>query len=163
MALVHTQTPSGLVVASEGSDERAAAAALREYDCDLRLVPQDSDTFGRRVYKVYRYAGPDHPALFVCGWWDELGNPYPLSASGLLELVKRLDRNTRSSEQSADVHNAELVAHRRQDADAELDEIEREFGKRLSGKWSQPLPRSRSLYAARNRARAKTKTPELKP
>jgi hypothetical protein len=153
MSLVYTQSPSGLVLATHGSDEAAAAAALREYDRDLRLVPQDSDAYGRRIYKVYRYVGSERPAQFVCGWWDELGNPYPLSVTGLLDMVQRLDRNTRGAVQDADARNAELTARRRRDAEADFDDIVDEFKDRVDGKKLSPLPRSRSLHAARNRVR----------
>ena len=164
MGLVLSQSASGLVLACEGSDEAACAAALREYDSDLRLVPQDSDAFGQRVYKVYRYVGSEQPAQFVCGWWDELGNPYPgLSVTGLLEMVKRLDRNTRFENVDPDERNRELLERRRKEASEEMDAIAREFAGRIDGTKSSPLPRSRSLYAARNRVRASTTTPELKP
>ena len=164
MGLVLSQSASGLVLATEGADEAACVAALKEYDCDLRLVPQDSDHFGRRVYKVFRYAGSEQPAQFVCGWWDDLGNPYDgLSVTGLLDMVKRLDRNTSWKNVDPDVKNAELTAQRQREANEALDEIADEFRGKLDGKKSSPLPRSRSLYAARNRVRARTTTDELKP
>jgi hypothetical protein len=164
VGLVFTDSPSGLVLATHGSDEAATAAALREWDPDLRLVPQDSDHFGRRVYKVYRYRGSEQPAEFLCGWWDDLGNPYDsLSVTGLLEMVKRLDRNTRSDYIDPDVKNARLTAQRRHDAAAELDAVAEEFAGRIDGKKSSPLPRSQSLRRARDKVRARTTTNELKP
>lgn len=164
MSFVLSQSASGLVLACEGADEVACQAALREYDRDLRLVPQDSDHFGRRIYKVYRYMGSETPAQFVCGWWDELGNPYDqLSVTGLLDMVKRLDRNTRWENVDPDTKNEKLVASRREDAREKLMEIGRTFEGRLDGKKSSPLPRSRSLYQARSRARASQIPDELKP
>lgn len=165
MGLVFTDTPSGLVLATEGSDEAACAAALREYDRDLRLVPQDSDHFGRRVYKVFRYVGSERPAIFVCGWWDEFGRPYDgLSVTGLLEMVKRLDRNnTRHQNVDPDEKNARLLADRKREHDERMAEVVEEFRDRIDGKSSSPLTRSRSLYLARNRVREQTKTPEFKP
>lgn len=156
MSLVYTQSPSGIVVASAGADEVTAAAALRQHDPDLRLVAQDTDAYGQRVYKVYRYMGSERDAVFVCGWWDELGNPYPLSVTGLLDLVQRLDRNNRGAMQDADIHNSELVAKRRRDAEADFDDIVAEHKDRVDGKKMSPLPRSRGLHLARNRVRAKS-------
>ena len=164
MSLVLSQSASGLFLATEGADEAACAAALKEYDRDLRLVPQDSDHFGRRVYKVFRYMGSEQPAQFICGWWDEFGKPYDgLSVTGLLDMVKRLDRNTRWENVDPDVRNAQLRESRQREAAAELDEIADEFRGRIDGKKSSPLPRSRDLYLARNRVRARTKDKDLWP
>jgi hypothetical protein len=165
VGLVFTDTSSGLVLATHGSDEAATAAALREYDRDLRLVPQDSDAFGRRVYKVYRYMGSEQPSVFVCGWWDDLGNPYDgLSATGLLEMVKRLDRNnSREQRIDPDEKNRLLLEERRRQSSEDIDEVAREFSGRIDGKKSSPLKRSQSLRMARDRVRARTATNELKP
>jgi hypothetical protein len=164
VSLVLSQSQSGLVLATEGSDENACAAALKEYDRDLRLVPQDSDAFGQRVYKVFRYAGSEQPAQFVCGWWDDMGKPYGgLSVTGLLEMVKRLDRNTRSDYVDPDVRNAELRERRAREANADFDAITDEFRGKLDGTKSSPLPRGRDLYLARNRVRARTKDKDLWP
>jgi hypothetical protein len=164
LSLIYSASDSGLILATEGSDEAACAAALKEYDSDLRLVPQDSDAFGQRVYKVFRYAGSEQPAQFVCGWWDDMGKPYGgLSVTGLLEMVKRLDRNTRSYYVDPDVRNAELTEKRRREAHAQLDEIADEFRGKIDGTKSSPLPRGRDLYLARNRVRARTKDKDLWP
>lgn len=164
MGLVFTNSASGLVLACEGADETACARALREYDRDLRLVPQDSDAFGQRVYKVFRHMGSEQPAQFVCGWWDEMGRPYPgLSVTGLLDMVKRLDRNTRGGQVDPDELNRRLVDERRRQANAELDAVLEDHRDRVDGRMSSPLPRSRDLYLARNRVRERTKTSELKP
>jgi hypothetical protein len=164
VGFVYSLAGSGLVIASQGADEAACRRALRQHDPDLRLVPQDSDALGRRVYKVYRYMGSERPAEFVCGWWDEHGNPYDLSVTGLLEMVQRHDRNLRGSQQASLAElEAKLKAERQADYRREADEIVREFGPRIDGKKSSPLPRSRGLYAARNRTRAKTRDPEVRP
>ncbi len=152
----------GGLLAPEGALEAAVSAALRNHDPDLRLVPQDSDHYGRRVYKVYRYAGSDRPAEFILFWGDEHGNPFPLSTS-LVDEVQRLDRNLRGTVPDPDSLNARLVAERRRDAEADFDEIVREHAKRVDGKNSQPLPRSPGLYLARSRVRARTRSRELKP
>jgi len=162
--MVFTNRPSGLVVACEGSDEAATAAALREYDPDLRLVPQDSDAYGRRIYKVYRYQGSERPSVFVCAWLDEFGNPFDgLSVTGLLDMVKRLDRNTRSEVVDPDVKNARMIAEKRKDFEYELDEMARMYDEHMLDRKRSPLFRSKNLQAARNRVRARTKTNELKP
>lgn len=165
MGLVFTDTSSGLVLATHGSDEAATAATLREYDRDLRLVPQDSDAFGRRVYKVYRYMGSEQPSVFICGWWDEMGNPYDgLSASGLLEMVKRLDRNnSRWQNSDSDEKNRLLVEQRSRQASEDIDDIAREFKGSIDGTSSSPLKRSQSLRMARDKVRARTSTNELRP
>ena len=163
MGHVFTQSPSGLVLATHGADEATAAAALRHHDRELRLVPQDSDAYGRRIYKVYRDRGNDRPAEFVCGWWDELGNPKPLSVTGLLDYVQRLDRNTSGSVQDVDVHNRELTETRRREAEREFDEIVAEHKDRVDGKKSSPLLRSRGLHLARNRVRAKSPGNQFNP
>lgn len=164
MSLVFTNTPSGLVLACEGADEAACAAALRDWDPDLRLVPQDSDHYGRRVYKVFRYVGSERPAQFVCGWWDELGRPYDgLSVTGLLDMVKRLDKNTSHVNIDPDEKNARLIAERQREHSERMQEVVEEFRDRIDGKKSSPLPRSRGLYLARSRVREQTKTKEFKP
>lgn len=154
---VLTKTPTGLVVASHGSDEAEAARALRAYDSDLRLVVQGPDEHGPRSWRVYRYMGSERPAQFVCGWWDEYGNPYPqLSVTGLLDMVRRLDRNTRGGEVDPDRENARLVRERKREVEEAFAEVGREFAGRLEGKRSSPLPRGRSLQLARIRFRRRT-------
>jgi hypothetical protein len=124
--LVYSRTDSGLLVAEEGaSDEKAVGRLLRDYDSDLRLVPA---TFhdGRLGYKVYRYAGPDRPAEFICYWGNEEGEPYPLS-SRLLDKVRELDRNSRAPYLSEDELNARAQEKRerqiRQDAEDLVDDV----------------------------------------
>ena len=157
------QTSSGLLV-PEGAHEAAVRKALRQLDDDLRLVPVDSDAYGRRIYRVVRYQGSERPFVPVLFWGDEYGNPYEgLSVTGLLDMVQRLDRNTRGTVPDSDTRNAELVERRRREANAALDEIAREFRGRLEGTRSSPLPRSESLRRARDKVRARTKTSELRP
>lgn len=157
MSLVYSTTPDGIVVASRGSDYADTARALREYDDELRLVIQGPDEYGPQAFRVYRYMGSERPIQFVCGWWDEYLNPYPeLSTTGLLEIVKRLDRNNRGHAPVDPVaRNRELAARRRVEGRKRIDEIAHEFDGRLEGKRSSPLPRSRSLQLARQRQRAK--------
>src|SRR5438132_11799482 len=144
------QTADGLLVPQD-SQEKAAAAALQHHDPDLRLTWVDSDAYMRRVYRVIRRTGSEAvPFETVCVYQDGFGNPLPLSIGGLIDMVQRHDRNGRGSIPDPDAANARLVAERRRDAEYELDEHKREFVKRLDGKFSSPLPRSRGLHLARN-------------
>jgi hypothetical protein len=146
-------TASGLLV-PEGSQEAAVAAALRRHDPDLRLVPQDSDHFGRRIYKVYRWNGPDREATFVCGWWNDKLEPLPLS-SALVDFVQYRDRNTRGLPEDEDALDRKFRAEQRKDYLRDAEAIVQDHHKRVDGKSHQPLPRSRSLYLARQRQRKK--------
>ena len=104
-----TQTRNGLYVAERSADYLSVQTALRQHDPDLRLVPQPDDDHGCLVWKVYRYAGGDRPAEFVCGWWDEHLTPLPLSHR-LVDKVKQLDRNTPGRRPDPDEHNERLKA-----------------------------------------------------
>jgi len=92
--------------ADASGQERAVARALKEYDPDLRLVPGVVNEQG--VWKVYRYSGPDRPALFLFMWGDSYGNPWPLSMR-ILDKVRELDKNTKSEFRDEDA----LEAHRK--------------------------------------------------
>jgi hypothetical protein len=164
VSFVHWQSDSGLVIATEGADETAARHALMEHDRDLRLVPQNSDAYGRRIYKVYRYRGPDRPAEFVLFWGDpSTGEPYPLSVTGLLEKVKQQDRNLRGDRVTLEQLEQRRRVEQQKDARRELDALVDEHRDRVDGRKSQPLARSRSLYLARNRVRARTPDPDMRP
>lgn len=148
--LIYSRTDSGLLVAENGSgDERAVARALRDYDPDLRLVPQGV-AGGRMAYKVYRYCGSERPAEFICFWGNERGEPYPLSHR-LLDKVRSLDKNQRGSEdyRSEDELNEQAKAARErqaeEDAQALLDDWKTREGR------SALLPRGPSLARARAR------------
>ena len=156
-----TRTTHGLLV-PQGSHEEAVRDALRRHDPELRLVPVESDAYGRRVYKVYRYQGPDRDAQFVLFWADREGNPLPLSMA-IVDAVQLLDRSTVGRAPDEDERNRAMLEERRKDAERDFQAIEEEFHDRLSGKRSSPLPRSQSLYRARSRVREQTKTNELKP
>lgn len=157
--LVWTQSDSGLVVGNYASDEAACRRALAEYDRDLRLVPPGVFIRGEQetrsdAYRVYRYVGSGRDVQFVCGWWDDAGNAYPqLSASGLLEMVRRLDRNGRAERMDDAEHNRRVRESIRKEAREYVDEVVHEFRGKLEGKRSSPLPRSRSLQLARQRQR----------
>ena len=148
MGLVYHRTDSGLVLAEHGQDEAAVARALKEHDRDLRLVPQRSDAYGHIYYSVYRYAGSERDAEFVCAWQNESGEPRPLSF-GLVDLVKQLDKNTRSRYLSDDERNT-----RKREREAKQEERDREA---LISDWqtregrSAVLPRGAHLRQARSR------------
>lgn len=154
MGLVYSRSDSGLVVAEHGADEAAVALALKDHDPDLRLVAQGSDLYGTRIYKVFLYRGSDRPAEFVCGWWDELGNPYPLSAR-LVEKVKQLDRNMRGHQTYVDPDqaNATLKAQLQADAAQQEQDLADDYKNREGRVYA--FPRSPALAAARRRGRRK--------
>ncbi len=156
-----TRTGGGLLV-PEGSQEAAVDAALRRHDPDLRLVPQDSDVYGRRIYKVYHYNGPDTPADLVCVWWDQNHEPLPLSSS-LVDYVQMLDKNTVDRGPTLEEQEARVREQKRKDAREEMRPIVEEFAKKLDGKKTVLLPRSQSLRRARDKERARQKNPEYRP
>ena len=154
MSLVHSQTDSGLSVLSHGADEAAVSRALRNYDNDLRLIPQDSDVYGRRVYKVYRYCGSERPAEFLFLWGDDYGNPYPLSMA-LVERARTYDKNQRGNSEyiDPDEHNRRLRELRNRDYHSEVETIKTEELAR--GEKSYVFHRSPALAVARRRGRRK--------
>jgi hypothetical protein len=153
VSLVPSRTDSGLHVLTQGADEAAVYRALRDYDNDLRLVPQDSDAYGQRVYKVYRYAGSDRPAEFLFMWGDDLGNPFPLSMQ-LVERARHFDKNSRNRDYvDPDEHNRRLKEQRHKDADADAETIKDEMLKRHGR--SPAFRRSPAFAASRREARRK--------
>lgn len=125
MGFVDSVTDSGIVVREHGADGAAIARALKQYDPDLRLVPQ-RDGEGRTRWEVWQYQGGDRPAAFLLAWTTRQGEPLPLSMR-LLDTVRLQDRNeTRSKAPDADVENAKLRAGIAKDFDADADEIARE-------------------------------------
>ena len=75
-------------------DGGALERELRRRDPLLSLQGWPSATHGCILWRVVRESGPDRPPETVAVWQSESGEPYPLS-SGLLDLVDRLDRNSR--------------------------------------------------------------------
>lgn len=158
MGSEYSQTESGLVLPSQGSDEAAVRRALKEHDPELVLLPPGVDVAGRpapeRVgYRVYRRSGGDRPLDFVCFWGNDQFDPYPLSSS-LIDRVKELDRNTASlhlDELARDeIRRQEIAATSARDQEA------------LAADWATPhgrpvLHRSQSLRLARDKQRAKGK------
>jgi len=126
-------------------------------------VPQDSDHFGRRIYKVFRYAGSERPAEFLLFWGDpSSGVAYPLSMS-IVDEVKRHDRGERGfSAEDSDVINARLVEQRRRESRDLGKAIAEEHGDRMAGKKSSVLFAGKNLQLSRIRQR-RTRPPELRP
>ena len=157
MSLVPSQTDSGIHLLTHGSDEVAVSRALREHDNDLRLVPQDSDAYGQRVYKVYRYNGPERPANFLFMWGDDYGNPYPLSMA-ILERVKQMDKNQRGNTDflNEDEHNRRLRERRQKDYEADVETVKEEELSRRGRTYV--YHRSPAFAAARRRGRRRGTT-----
>jgi hypothetical protein len=133
------------------ADERAIAAALREYDPELRLVPQESDAYGCTIYHVRRWAGNDRPSEFLFAWVTETGEALPLSHR-LLDLVREHDRNLRAQRLDADAKNELKRQEDKRHWDSEMEA--------LSGDWEMKhgrpvLPRSQSLRMSRDKRRAR--------
>lgn len=131
------------------TDEAQISRMLRDYDDELRLVPQPGEQ--GLVWQVRRYQGNDRPSELVCVWQSEHGDPYPLS-SGILDLVKQLDKNTRSARLDADARNALKQAEEAKQWDRDVEAI--------TGDWLMPhgrpvLPRSQSLRMARDKRRSR--------
>lgn len=151
MGFSYSTTDSGLVVAEQAMDEAAVRRALKEWDPDLRLVPQASEKLGTTLWKVMRTTGSDRPAEFVCAWQSDRGEPYPLSMR-ILDLVKQLDKNTRSSYQSVE----ERDARRRAELERETQQRNEDLADDWTPKHGRPvLPRSQSLRMSRDRRRAR--------
>jgi hypothetical protein len=154
MGLVY-QSEGGLVVAREAADESSVRRALKDRDPRLRLVPQHSDHFGCTVYKVFYDLGSDRPAEFFFGWWnDEMTEAYPLSHA-LVDMVDRLDKNSRAPKYDPDAEEARIKAERYADYHRDMDELVRDVDARLSGKKSFEQKPGLSLQLSRRRERAK--------
>lgn len=154
MSLVYSGR-GGLLVAEYGADYASVQAALKDHDPALRLIPpgvEVADRPGREGWRVYRYAGGDRPIEFLCFWGSEHGDPYPLS-HGLVDLMKQMDRNTRSrylDDVAANaIRKAEIDKQYERDSEALRDDY-----LPLQGR-SPMLHRGQSLRRARDKRRAR--------
>jgi len=151
MGLVERTLDSGLALQEYGQDHASLERELRRRDPLLSLQGWPSVTHGCILWKVVRYAGPDRPPDTVCVWQGERGEPFPLS-SGILDLVDRLDRNSRHGHVSEDEINAardrELERQVERDREALTDDWVFKHGRPV-------LPRSQSLRMARDKQRAR--------
>ena len=147
------RTDGGLLV-PQGAYEESVARALKDHDPLLRLVPQDSDHFGRRVYKVFRYAGSERSAEFILFWGDPTNNvAYPLSYA-IVDEVKRHDRGERGfSAEDSDTINARLLEESRRKSREEGQALAEEHADRMTGKKKTVLHTSKNLQLSRIRHR----------
>jgi len=141
----------GLVLAEDSMDVAALERDLRRRDPLLALQGWPSLEHGCIVWRVVRDAGLGRPPETVCVWQSERGEPYPLS-SGLLELVDRLDRNSRVVYASED----SIEQQRRLARDRQVARDNEALAADWNPKHGRPvLPRSQSLRMARDKQRAK--------
>lgn len=151
---------SGLLL-PEGTEEAAVRDLLQKHDRNLRLTKQIDMTWGRWVYMVSVQVSPDRVERLL-SWRDENGCPLPLS-SAIVDRAQMLDRNTVGGPENEDEANRALLERRRRESREWGEEIASEFGKRIDGRFSSPLPRSQSLRMARDKQRARQATNELRP
>lgn len=135
-------------------DGAAIDRALKQRDRDLSLQGWPSVTHGCVLWKVVRYAGPDRPPETVCVWQSERGEPYPLS-SGLLDLVDRLDKNSRATYLSEDQLEAKRRADNARARATEGEDLAADYAARA--KRDPVLHRSQSLRMSRDKQRARGK------
>ena len=146
----YLETDSGLAVPLTGADEASVSRALKEYDPDLLLIPQDSDVYGRRIYRVARRVGGDRPVQWIVTWRTREGDALPLSHR-LVEKVKELDLNSRNRVDDPDDLNAQLRVERERDLEREMENLREDWMRK-----SIPiLPRSQALRMSRDKRRAK--------
>ena len=150
MSYVERRT-GDLLVAELGMDGGALERELRRRDPLLSLQGWPSATHGCILWRVVRESGPDRPPETVAVWQSESGEPYPLS-SGLLDLVDRLDRNSRHRYQSEDALERRRQAKRDRQVERDNEALRNDWNPR----HGRPvLPRSQSLRMARDKRRAK--------
>lgn len=145
----------GLLVAEDAADFQAVERALKAFDADLVLnVERRND--GRPVYDVHKVIASDRPAVFICRWQDERGEPLPLS-SALVDLVKELHPSSRaargdlSTDQLVDRRNAALREEARRETREGAAEVLGDLLPRLKGKRIPVLHRGRHLLRSRHK------------
>lgn len=148
----YSRSESGLILAREEMGGPALERALKQIDLDLALQAWPRPD-GPPLWKVVRYAGPDRPPETIASWVDERGEPLPLT-EGLLDVVRRLDRNSRGEYVDPEEKNRrfrELVERDwERDTEAARDDWNFKHGRPV-------LPRSQSLRMSRDKQRAKGK------
>lgn len=146
----YTRSESGLILAREDTDGPALERALKRIDRDLSLQAWPRPD-GPPIWKVVRYCGPDRPPETIASWVDERGEPLPLN-DGLLDMVRRLDRNSRGEWIDPDERNRrfkeQLDKNWEQDAEAAADDWKMPHGRPV-------LPRGQWLRQSRDRMREK--------
>lgn len=112
-------TDTGLVLPA--MDEASVLSQLKEYDSELCLVPQYSDSKKQHYYAVHHKR-----AGFLFAWM------HPLS-SALLEKVKLYDKNTRSIAPNADELEAKRKAAIQSKQESDIEDV-RDDAKSLEGR-----------------------------
>ena len=150
MTLVYSQQ-NGLVVAENACGEPEVAARLRQFDRQLVLTWEVDEHHQARVWRVFKRMGSDRPAVWICDWRDDYGNPLPLS-SRLVDRVRDLSMNSRAPKPDAETHNQRL----REEADKQFQEETGDIAKWHGGRHGRLacLPRGVSLRIARDKRRA---------
>lgn len=144
-------TDSGLILAEDSMDSAAVDRALKKKDPLLSLQGWPSATHDCILWKVVRYAGPDRPPDTVAVWQSDRGEPFPLS-SGLLDLVDKLDRNTRYEYLNED----QREQRRREQVEKEIRQRDADLIDDWTPRHGRPvLPRSQSLRMARDKRRGR--------
>jgi hypothetical protein len=111
----------GLVVCENLTDTHAVGRALAEMDDRLFLVEDHDPLHQRVVYKVLRRVSDWQDAVHILDWRDEQTlEPLPLS-SGIIDAVQRLRPENRHKRVDEDQHNAQLVASRKREFEADID------------------------------------------
>ena len=135
----------GITVARHSADERSVSEALKRFDPDLVLT-WELDSQGRQVYEVRKIVGRDRPALLICQWLDDYGEPLPLSHA-LLDLVVRLRRG---GSDPAERNRRMLETQEREAAEAAY-EIAADMLPRIAGKRIPVLHRGVHLRRSRHK------------
>lgn len=152
MGLVERTLDTGLILQEYGQDHASLERELKKRDRDLSLQGWPSQTHGCILWKVVRYAGPDRPLDTVAVWQSDRGEPFPLS-SGILDLVDRLDKNSRHHYADEDERNEgrrrEREKQNARDREALLSDYKTVMGPGHAGL----LPRGQSLRRARDKRR----------
>src|SRR5262245_39189982 len=109
----YTRSTSGLILAREDRDAQTIERQLRRLDPQLSLQawPQAD---GPPLWRVVRHHSQDQPPETIASWVGADGQPLPL-ADGIVDLVRRLDRNSRVAFVDADEKNRRFERARDRD------------------------------------------------
>jgi hypothetical protein len=145
MGLDYSRTNSGLVLAMDSMDSAAVERALKRKDPELRLQGWPDREHDCILWKVVRGLET------VCVWQTDRGEPLPLS-SGILDLVDKLDRNSRAAYVDADELNRRQKETEQRKWEADQENITEDW---LMKHGRPILPRSQGLRRARDKRRAR--------
>jgi len=139
----------GLTVAEHGADEASVRAALKKLDPDLRLVRDDTEG---RVYRVFKFLGPSTPAVWICDWRSDDGEPLPLTHR-LVDRVAGLRVGSRMPESDPVENNRRLEEEAAVERRERLDELARDGERRM--KTAPCFKPSVALRMSRDKQRAR--------